>query len=563
MIQDEDIRLGRALSGRGYIDKIKFDKFQRVMKETESHSPVEVLVDTLGISEDVVAEVLSQEFKIPHVELLPEIINVPPNLIPDSILRKHLCLPVLISGVELTVAFVDPPYKSFVDELRNAVKMFIVPVAVTLSSFNALTKRKGHLSEEVIDLPSKLNIELFEVQRGGRERYAELQRNGKLPNAEVVFEEIIIRAVRSGVNDIHLEPGEKELRVRFNTDGVMENLVSLPKEFSEGVVNIVKARSNMDLFEKKKPQEGRYTSAFSGQTFDFRISTVPTIEGDRIAIRVLKKSSGVLNIHELGFSQENLAKIQHLLQHPRGLVVVTGPSASGKSATLYAGIAELRAQQRNIFTIENPVEYRLEFASQVQIDLEQKLDFANSLRAIMRQSPDVILLGEIRDAEAGVAAVEAALTGKLVLSTMLSNNAISTISRLISLGIPPYSLAPTLSGVVYQQLVRTVCRYCKEKYTPLRRTLLSAGLGQLDGSISLYRGKGCEHCGGDGYLGRTAIHEVFVVDEEIRDLIFQQASPIKLKEAAKAKGFEDIYLDAAKKLVTGVISLEEYLRVLG
>jgi type II secretory ATPase GspE/PulE/Tfp pilus assembly ATPase PilB-like protein len=243
--------------------------------------------------------------------------------------------------------------------------------------------------------------------------------------------------------------------------------------------------------------------------------------------------------------------------------LVAGPSGSGKTSTLYAGINELRASQKVVMTVENPVEYRLEFAGQVQVDVDSKLDFANAIRAIMRQNPDVIMLGEIRDAETGVAAAEAALTGNLVISTMLSSDALSSIPRLTSLGISPGWLAPTLSGIIYQQLVRKVCRYCKEEYTPSHRILATAGLEQLVGSMILYRGKGCEKCDGDGYLGRTALHEVLIVDDDLRDLIFQQASLTKLKEVARTKGFESIRFDAAKKLVSGVISVEEYFRVLG
>jgi type II secretory ATPase GspE/PulE/Tfp pilus assembly ATPase PilB-like protein len=290
---------------------------------------------------------------------------------------------------------------------------------------------------------------------------------------------------------------------------------------------------------------------------------VPTIDGERIAIRILKKSTRILDLSDLGFSAENLVKFQYLLRRPRGLMIVAGPAGSGKSTTVYAGISDLRAAEKVILTVENPVEYRLGFAGQVQVDTEHELDFANAIRAIMRQNPDVVLLGEIRDAETGIAAAEAALTGTLIVSTMLSTDALSTIPRLMSLGIAPYWLAPTLNGIVYQQLARKICKFCKEEYVPPRRSLTAAGLGQLDGSLTLFRGKGCEHCGGDGYLGRTAIQEVLIIDDELRDLIFQQASLMRLREAARAKGFESIRLDAAKKLVTGIISVEEYLRVLG
>jgi type IV pilus assembly protein PilB len=563
MIRDEDIRLGKALFEQGYLDRVRFEKFQRELKETQAKGPAEILSEVLGVNDEIVAETISSVFHIPFVELTPEIINVPAAIFPDTMLQKNRVLPILNSGIELTVAFVDPPYKDLIDSFRQEAKLFIIPVAVTLSTYNTIVRSEKQGFDEIKVLPNKFNLESLDVQHGGREKYQELLRINKLPSADTLIEEIILRGIKNSVSDIHFEPAENELRVRFNHDGVMERIVSLPKELQESITNVMKTRAGMNSFERKKPQDGRFSQLFANYSFDFRVSNIPTIVGERITIRILKKSARVVNIHELGFGPENLTKVRYLLRRPRGLLIVAGPTSSGKSTTLYAMVNELRSAQKNVITVENPVEYRLEFASQVQVDVEQKLDFAGALRAIMRQNPDVILVGEIRDAETGNVAAEAALTGNLVLSTMLSSDALSTIPRLTSLGIPPYWLAPTLSGVIYQQLIRKICIHCKEEYVPSRQMLAAIGLEQLDGSLTLFRGKGCEVCGGDGYLGRTAIHEVVVIDEEIRDLIYQQASLIRLREVAKAKGLEAIRFDAAKKLVAGIISVEEFLRVLG
>ncbi|MDE3057509.1 MAG: type II/IV secretion system protein [Bacteroidota bacterium] len=563
MVQDEDIRLAKALFEQGYLDRVRLEKFQRELKETQTEGPAEILSEVLGVGDEIVAETISSVFHIPFIELTPEIITVPQAVFPDTVLQKNRILPLISSGVELTVAFVDPPYKALVDSLRLEAKLFVIPVAVTLSAYNNIVRGEKQGFTEIRALPNKLNLDSLDVQRGGRERYQELLRANKLPSADALIEEFILRGVKDNVSDIHLEPADNELRVRFNHDGVMERLVSLPKEYQESITNVIKTRAGMNSFERKKPQDGRFSQMFANYSYDFRVSNIPTIFGERITVRILKKSARVVNIHELGFDPDNLMKLRYLLRRPRGLVVVAGPAGSGKSTTLYASVNELRAGQKNVLTVENPVEYRLQFASQVQVDAEQKLDFAGALRAILRQNPDVILVGEIRDAETGNVAAEAALTGNLVLTTMLSSDALSTIPRLISLGIPPYSLAPTLTGVIYQQLVRKICAHCKEEYLPSRRILAALGLEQLDGSLTLFRGKGCEVCGGDGYLGRTAIHEVLVIDEEVRDLIYQQASPVRLREVAKVKGFEAIRFDAAKKLAAGIISGEEFLRVLG
>jgi type IV pilus assembly protein PilB len=563
MLQDEDIRLAKALLNQGYLDKVRYEKFIRLMKETQTEGAASVLVEELDVNDDVVADVLSREFQIPFVQLTPELVTAPSKLFPDIVLQKHRIIPILSSGVELTVGFVDPPAKQVIDVLRQDVKMFVVPVAITLSAYNSIARADPSGFDEIKLIPAKINLDILDIQKAGRDRYQELQRAGKIPGAEPLFEEILLRGIKNNATDIHIEPTDTALRVRLNNDGVIEHLVSLSKEFYENLLNIIKARAGINSFEKKKPQDGRFSSTFGKRTFDFRVSMVPTLDGERVAIRILKKSARLLNIHDLGLSPENLSKVQYLLRRPRGMFLVVGPSGSGKTSTLYAGINELRASQKVVMTVENPVEYRLEFAGQVQVDVDAKLDFANALRAILRQNPDVIMLGEIRDAETGIAAAEAALTGNLVISTMLSSDALSSIPRLASLGVTAGWLAPTLNGVVYQQLVRKVCRYCKEEYTPSHRILTSAGLEQLVGSLILYRGKGCEKCGGDGYLGRTALHEVLIIDDDMRDLIFQQASLTKLKEAARARGFESIRFDAAKKLVSGLISVEEYFRVLG
>ncbi|MBW7887740.1 MAG: Flp pilus assembly complex ATPase component TadA [Bacteroidetes bacterium] len=564
MIRDEDIQLGKVLQASGYLTNKQFDRYQRMLAEPQAKNCAEILVDHLGINEDAVAETISQEFKIPLVNLTPSMITVVESPFSNEFQRQQKVIPVIKTGVELTVAMVSPPYKDIVEKMRNDAKAFIVPVTIRLSVYKSFTKKD---TESKIDdfegLTSKFPLEQIDLYKRGKEKIQELQRANKLPGADQLLEELIIRAIKIGASDVHFEPSDTVYNIRYNMDGVMERVVSLPPEYDEKVANIIRARAGMNVFDKRKPQDGRYTARYANHDFDFRVSIVPTLDGERICIRILQKSARIVDIHDLGFTADNLIKFKYLLRKPRGLLVVTGPAGSGKSTTAYAGLNEFRDSQKNILTVENPVEYRLGFASQVQVDYDQKLDFSVALRSILRQNPHVIFLGEMRDSEAGVIAAEAALTGNMVLSTMLSSDALTAIPRMLSLGIPPSWLAPTLLGIIYQQLVRKICSHCKEQYTPTRRQLMNAGLSQLDGSIVLFRGKGCEVCGGDGYLGRTAIHEVLVIDEEMRDLIFKQASLVKLREYAMQKGFESIHFDAAKKLITGIISMDEYLRVLG
>ena len=564
MIRDEDIQLGKALLNNGYLNNKQYDKFQRMLAEPQSKTCTEILVETLHVNEESVAETISQEFRIPLVSLTPSMITMTQQIFTDEFQRKHKVLPVLRSGVEMTTAFVTPPYKELVEEMRNNAKIFIVPVAVRYSEYTALTKEETSSSvDEFGVLTSKLPLEQYDVFKRGADKIKEIQHSGKMPSGDALIEELTIRAIKAGASDIHFEPGDGVYNIRFNMDGIMERVLTLPLEFHENIGNILRARSGMNVFDKRKPGDGRYTSTYANHVFDFRVSSVPALDGDRFCIRILRKSARIVDIHDLGFSDENLLKFKYLLRRPRGLLVIAGPSGSGKSTTVYAGLNEFRDSQKNILTVENPIEYRLDFATQVQVDFDQKFDYPLALRSIMRQNPHIIFLGEMRDEDASKIAAEAALTGNMVVSTMLSSDALSAIPRMLSLGIPPSWLAPTLMGIVYQQLVRKICRHCKEQYHPTRRQLTNAGLAQLDGSIVLFRGRGCEKCGGDGYLGRTAIHEVLVIDEELRDLIFKQASLGKLREAAVQKGFEPLRFDAAKKLVAGIISMDEYLRVLG
>lgn len=416
--------------------------------------------------------------------------------------------------------------------------------------------------DELRNIPSKVPLEQFDIGSFSKDKIRDLFRSGKVPTAEAMVEEILLRAMKLGATDLHFEPAEAELRVRLGFDGIMKRMVSLPKEISENLINVMKTRGSLNAFEKKKPQEGRFSTTVGTAQFDIRISTLPVIHGERLALRLLQKNARVAHIEELGFSSENLEKVRQLLHRPSGLLLVTGPSSSGKSTTVNAAVNDIQTPEKNIMTVENPIEYKLDFASQVAASADKSLTFADALRAILHQNPNVIMLGEIRDAETGIVAAEAALTGNLVLSTMLSADAIGTIFRLINLGIPPFWVASTLIGIVYQQLVRKICPDCKEEHA-LNSEQHGTFVNMISGQNKFFRGKGCEKCELSGYIGRTAIHEILIVNDQIRDLIYQQASILKLKEAARAAGFQNIFQDGLKKVESGVTTVAEFTRALG
>jgi len=417
--------------------------------------------------------------------------------------------------------------------------------------------------EELKNIPSKVPLEQFDISTFGKEKIRELFRQGKVPTADAMVDEIILRALKEGATDIHFEPTENELRIRMGFEGIMKRMASLPKDIAENLANVLKTKGALNAFEKKKPQEGRFSITAGTLQFDLRISTVPVLNGERVALRILQKGARVAHVEELGFSPVNLEKVRSLLHRPTGLFLVTGPSGSGKSTTVYASVNDIQSPEKNIITVENPIEYKLEFASQVPTGVDKSFTFVDALRAILRQNPNVIMLGEIRDAETGIVAAEAALTGNLVLSTMLSSDAVGTIFRLLNLGIPPYWLATTLIGVVYQQLVRKICDSCKEEYELSEAERHGLFVHMLSGQKKFFRGKGCEKCSNSGYLGRTAIHEVLSINDEMRDLMYQQASILKLKEAARAGGFESIFQDGMRKVADGLTTITEFSRALG
>jgi type IV pilus assembly protein PilB len=409
----------------------------------------------------------------------------------------------------------------------------------------------------------RIMLEQFDVKTLSRDKIRDLFRGGKLPTAEQIVEELMLRAISSGANDIHIEPIEGELQIRFGLEGALRRIVSLPPDMNDPIISVIKTKTTLNQFEKKKPQEGRFSSVYGTEAIDFRVNVIPVIAGERCLIRILRKSNYISRLEELGYSNENLVRLKTLLRNPRGLFLVTGPSGSGKSTTVYAATNYVQTPEKCIITVEDPVEYRLPYASQVHLPSDKSFNFVDALRAILRQNPNVIMIGEIRDAETGIVASEAALTGNLVLSTMLADDAIGAIHRLFNLGVPAYWLASTMVGIVYQLLLRKICPNCREEYQLSAEELSMLGVPMESSDLHLFRGKGCPMCGGTGYKGRTAVCEIVTISPTLRDMIFQKASILKMREEAANYGFQAIRQDAVRKALTGVTTIQEVLRVIG
>ncbi|MBF8296860.1 MAG: epsE [Bacteroidetes bacterium] len=519
------------------------------------------VIKVLGVAEGDVAETICKATNLPKMSVAREMGTAPPNIFAEDEILRYRVLPVFHLGLELTVAFVDPPSQAVRVHLQKICGYRVLPVITTVSDFeSALSKYSGAL-DKVQRIGSLFDLEKYDIRKGeGKDGllFDQMEAEGTMAQ---LAEELLLRAAKSGASDIHIEPGKHELMIRFRIDGFLRRIVSLPMSYHAGIISVLKAKSGMDMFEQTIPQDGRISLKFADRMIDVRVSTLPLLHGNKMVLRLLTTTAMMANLDNLGFSESNLALFRSLLTLPNGIVLVTGPTGSGKTTTLYAGLNEIRSIDRNITTVENPVEYMLDLINQVQVIAERGLTFASVLRAILRQDPNVILIGEIRDKETGIIATEAALTGHLVLSTLHTNDAVGAIPRMINLGVESFWVSSSVIGILAQRLVRKICARCKEEYKPDPRTLDHAGLSLLPRGKTFFRGRGCNYCGGGGYKGRVAIHEVFVITEEMRDVIYGEVTTGKIRALAAANGFRDMYFDGIQKALAGITSLEEVRRV--
>ncbi len=488
--------------------------------------------------------------------------SIDPNAvmtISEDLARKHKIIPLGFDDNLLLVAMANPRDIFLLDNLRISsgydIKPFKASEEDILNSINRYYKMA-----EVVGVEEEL--ESF---------FAEIGKEADLTKVKEVVEDapivklvnlIITRAVRERASDIHIEPQEKDLRIRYRIDGVLHEVMRSPKRIQAGILSRLKIMASMDIAERRKPQDGHCALMVGGKAIDFRVATLPTIYGERVVLRVLAKESILLRLEDLGFLPESLERYTSAYTLPYGAILITGPTGSGKSTTLYATLNVLNTPEKNIVTIEDPVEYRLSGINQVQINPKAGLTFARGLRSILRTSPDIVMVGEIRDQETAQIAIEAALTGHLVLSTLHTNDAPSAISRLIEMGIEPFLVASAVDCVQAQRLARRLCNECKEPYTPSRKALEEIGFPLEDDEVpTLYRAKGCPKCGNTGYKGRVGIYEVMLVSETIERLAVEKATAEQIKKVAIEEGMFTLRRDGFEKVRKGITSIEEVLRV--
>jgi len=542
-------RLGELLLEKGLITEKQLNIALAVQKVTGERLG-ETLVNLGFITSRTVAEVLAEQWKMEYIDLslyppYPDALK----LIPRAVAEEYQILPIYVQGNELILGLVDPGNFKGVDIARRLTSKLIVPKIIDRESFNETIEKTYYFIENPIDKKINSIIESF---LGDTE-----------PEVAIVSELLdllIAESIRRRATDIHITPQDKVVMVFYRIDGVLQFAYSLPKKIHSTLVSRVKVLSGMDIAEQRLPQDGAFTYTFLGREYDMRTSTVPTIYGENVVIRVLTKSPSLLDLSRLGFWPEQVELLKELFSKPYGIILITGPTGSGKTTTLYSALREMNLAERNVITVEDPVEYRFSFVRQTQVNERAGYTFAVAGRNFMRQDPDVMLIGEIRDEETANIALRASITGHLVLSTLHTNDAVSTIPRLVDFNVDKFMLGYALLCVVSQRLVRRICPYCKKEYVPTERERLEFGLP--DGVV-LYKGEGCEACNMTGYAGRTLISEIMVVDEEIAHLISEGESLIKIRKLAIEKGMVPLREDGIKKVLEGITTLEEIKRVAG
>lgn len=550
VVQNNRKRLGDLLVESNVIKPAELE--EALKNKSRAEKLGDYLIDHQLITEQQLIEVLEFQLGIPHVNLNqysidPELIQ----LVPKELAKRANLMPIRRDRNRLLVAMADPMDYFAIEELRMATGCQIEPsIAAKDDVFRTITKYYDlqESMEEALDdlVPTHLEDENQITDEDS-------------PIVRLV-NQIIANAVAQRASDIHFDPQETELKVRYRIDGVLSDERSLPKSMQNIITARVKIMGDLNITENRIPQDGRIKSVVNFKPIDIRLSTLPTIYGEKIVMRVLDLSSTLNNLDALGFSTSNLKKFETMLKKPNGIVLVTGPTGSGKSSTLYAALNHLNDESINIITVEDPVEYQLAGINQIQVREEVGLTFATGLRSILRQDPDVIMIGEIRDMETAEIAIRSSLTGHLVLSTLHTNSAAESISRLLDMGIEPFLLSPSLVGVIAQRLVRRICRDCGELTTPTEYE--QQIFTQYEAAITeVMRGKGCPSCNHTGYRGRLAIHEVLVVSEEIRKHILLESGSMGIRQIAREQGDNTLLEDGLAKIVAGLTTIEEVLRV--
>ncbi|HEV2855323.1 MAG TPA: type IV-A pilus assembly ATPase PilB [Thermoanaerobaculia bacterium] len=564
-------KLGELLVRTGRINQAQLNEALTLQKDQGGRLGTN-LVKLGYITDKQLVESLSQHFKVPSVELSGmEIDDAVIKIIPADIARKYTIMPVAKAGATITVAMIDPTNVFAMDDVKFMTGYKVEPVVASETAIRGSIDRyygSTHaieLKKVMEDLSEESGSDLEVLEEEEDLDLATLEEESEQAPVVKLVNLILTDAIKRGASDIHIEPYEKEYRVRYRIDGILYEMMHPPLKLKEAITSRAKIMAKLDIAEKRLPQDGRIKikTKISGKTkdLDYRVSVLPTLFGEKIVMRLLDKDKLMLDMSKLGFEPESLRKFEASILKPYGMVLVTGPTGSGKTNTLYSALQRINTPEVNIMTAEDPVEFNLTGINQVQTREQIGLNFAAALRSFLRQDPNIILVGEIRDFETAEVAIKAAMTGHLVLSTLHTNDAPSSISRLMNMGIEPFLVATSVHMIVAQRLVRRICTFCKEPLEVPPAALVQAGFSERESrTLKLFRGRGCERCSNTGYKGRVGLYEVLEVEDEMREMILSGASAFELRQKAIQSGMMTLRGSGLQKIRDGLTTVDEVVR---
>jgi type IV pilus assembly protein PilB len=556
-------RLGDVLVKEGVITKDELAQAVELQKKKGGTLP-QRLVELGFVTEDEIVVSLGEQLGVPHIRLSsynidPEVIQ----LIPEATARQYHLIALSKVGNTLTVVMSDPLNVFAIDDVKFLTGCDVEAIVSTESDIvKAIDKYYGSSRAQIAGLMGDIAEDKLEMIRDDDDELDLSQLQSDMEDAPLIrlVDMILINAIKERASDVHIEPTERAVGVRYRIDGDLREVTTSPKAVHPALVSRLKVMSNLDIAERRLPQDGRTRMRYQGREVDFRVSTLPTTHGEKVVLRVLDKMAVVMRLSKLGYDEVSLKRFQECLQRPHGMILLTGPTSSGKSTTLYAALQELNNAEVNIVTVEDPVEYQLDGINQVQVKPDIGLTFAAGLRSILRQDPDIIMVGEMRDHETADTAVKSALTGHLVLSTLHTNDAAGAMTRLVDMGVEPFLIASSTIMVGAQRLIKNLCRRCAEPYALPPEAAARLRLDPED-EHAFHRPVGCKRCNNTGYFGRSAVLEILVVDEDVQNLVITAASAPEIKRAARRNGMYTLRENALMKAKAGVTSIEEVLRV--
>lgn len=561
-------RIGQILVDLGFITEAQLEMLLEEQKQHKGELLGQIAIRMGLINDDQLAQALAEQFNLPVVQLNE--LTIPPEVlsrITEPMAQLYKIIPVSFHDNTLTVAMCEPQKLSVIDELRSFLGYEIRPVVTTERQINQALQRYYSGSESIEGI-----IEELEKDEELAKAAQSLEQEGPvdLSSVEALAESapvrrllnmVLLMAIKEHASDLHFEPFENEFRIRIRSDGVLYEMVPPPKHLAFAITTRIKVMANLDIAERRLPQDGKIRLTVGGHPVDLRVSVLPTMFGESCVLRVLDKSVVMLDLNQVGMDPTTLAQFRDVIHRPHGIVLVTGPTGSGKTTTLYAALNELNSIEDKIITTEDPVEYTIDGLVQIPVDPDIGNTFANLLRSILRHDPDIILVGEIRDLETAEIAVQAALTGHMVFSTLHTNDAPSSIARLRDMGVPPFLITATVEAILAQRLVRKICPECRELTVPSTEALADLEMTPEDVvGKTFYRGRGCANCNNTGFKGRTGIFELMPITDEIRELIHRGASTEELRDAAIRAGMKTLRQDGLEKVYQGITTVEEVVR---